>query len=209
MDNLKIEYLPVEDLVPYQNNARKHTNTDVSAIAKSIEMFGFDDPIGIWKGNVIIEGHGRLMAAKQLGMETVPVIRLDHLTDEERRSYALVHNKSAELSEWDFDLLDDELDGIFDIDMSEFGFSFEDAKKEEKEKPEVEFSEILGEENNYLVLQFKTDIDWLNAQSIFGLETVKSYSTRKDGKVTKSMQRCGIARVLDGAQALKEILGEV
>lgn len=55
MDNLKIEYLPVEDLVPYQNNARKHTNTDVSAIAKSIEMFGFDDPIGIWKGNVIIE----------------------------------------------------------------------------------------------------------------------------------------------------------
>lgn len=122
MDNLKIEYLPVEDLVPYQNNARKHTNTDVSAIAKSIEMFGFDDPIGIWKGNVIIEGHGRLMAAKQLGMETVPVIRLDHLTDEERRSYALVHNKSAELSEWDFDRLDMELKDIVDIDMSGFGF---------------------------------------------------------------------------------------
>lgn len=112
MDNLKIEYLPVEDLVPYQNNARKHTNTDVSAIAKSIEMFGFDDPIGIWKGNVIIEGHGRLMAAKQLGMETVPVIRLDHLTDEERRSYALVHNKSAELSEWDFDNLNLELESL-------------------------------------------------------------------------------------------------
>lgn len=122
MDNLKIEYLPVDDLVPYQNNARKHTNTDVSAIAKSIEMFGFDDPIGIWKGNVIIEGHGRLMAAKQLGMETVPVIRLDHLTDEERRSYALVHNKSAELSEWDFDRLDMELKDIVDIDMSGFGF---------------------------------------------------------------------------------------
>lgn len=122
MDNLKIEYLPVEDLVPYQNNARKHTNTDVSAIAKSIEMFGFDDPIGIWKGNVIIEGHGRLMAAKQLGMETVPVIRLDHLTDEERRSYALVHNKSAELSEWDDDMLSLELKDIVDIDMSGFGF---------------------------------------------------------------------------------------
>ena len=133
MDNLKIEYLPVEDLVPYQNNARKHTNTDVSAIAKSIEMFGFDDPIGIWKGNVIIEGHGRLMAAKQLGMETVPVIRLDHLTDEERRSYALVHNKSAELSEWDFSLLDIELADI-DLDMSDFGFDLDlDIEQTEKE----------------------------------------------------------------------------
>lgn len=123
MDNLKIEYLPVEDLVPYQNNARKHTNTDVSAIAKSIEMFGFDDPIGIWKGNVIIEGHGRLMAAKQLGMETVPVIRLDHLTEEERRSYALVHNKTAEMSVWDFERLTLELEELPDIDMAEFGFN--------------------------------------------------------------------------------------
>ena len=144
MDNLKIEYLPVEDLVPYQNNARKHTNTDVSAIAKSIEMFGFDDPIGIWKGNVIIEGHGRLMAAKQLGMETVPVIRLDHLTDEERRSYALVHNKSAELSEWDFDLLDEELDGIFDIDMSEFGFDI-DLDLDEEEPTEIVEDEVPEE----------------------------------------------------------------
>ena len=141
MDNLKIEYLPVEDLVPYQNNARKHTNTDVSAIAKSIEMFGFDDPIGIWKGNVIIEGHGRLMAAKQLGMETVPVIRLDHLTDEERRSYALVHNKSAELSEWDDDMLSLELEDLFDdFDMADFGFDLdlddEDVEIVEDEVPE-------------------------------------------------------------------------
>lgn len=141
MDNLKIEYLPVKDLVPYQNNARKHTNTDVSAIAKSIEMFGFDDPIGIWKGNVIIEGHGRLMAAKQLGMETVPVIRLDHLTDEERRSYALVHNKSAELSEWDDDMLSLELEDLFDdFDMADFGFDLglddEDVEIVEDEVPE-------------------------------------------------------------------------
>lgn len=123
MDNLKIEYLPVEDLVPYQNNARKHTNTDVSAIAKSIEMFGFDDPIGIWKDNIIIEGHGRLMAAKQLGMETVPVIRLDHLTEEERRSYALVHNKTAEMSAWDFEKLELELSELPSIDMADFGFA--------------------------------------------------------------------------------------
>lgn len=138
MDNLKIEYLPVEDLVPYQNNARKHTNTDVSAIAKSIEMFGFDDPIGIWKGNVIIEGHGRLMAAKQLGMETVPVIRLDHLTDEERRSYALVHNKSAELSEWDFDNLNlelESLDGLFDFEPFDLSLEFDDEVEQAEHSP--------------------------------------------------------------------------
>ena len=145
MDNLKIEYLPVEDLVPYQNNARKHTNTDVSAIAKSIEMFGFDDPIGIWKGNVIIEGHGRLMAAKQLGMETVPVIRLDHLTDEERRSYALVHNKSAELSEWDFEKLELELSELPEIDMSDFGFELNFEEKTETNEPkEATYSESIG-----------------------------------------------------------------
>ena len=145
MDNLKIEYLPVEDLVPYQNNARKHTNTDVSAIAKSIEMFGFDDPIGIWKGNVIIEGHGRLMAAKQLGMETVPVIRLDHLTDEERRSYALVHNKTAEMSGWDFEKLELELSELPEIDMADFGFELDFEEKTEKKEPkEATYSESIG-----------------------------------------------------------------
>ena len=81
-------------------------------------------------------------------------------------------------------------------------------KNKEEIEGEVEFSEILGEENNYLVLQFKTDIDWLNAQSIFGLETVKSYSTRKDGKVAKNMERKGVARVLDGAKVLNELLGD-
>ena len=69
---LKVEYLPVSSLKEYENNARKHGEEDISAIVASIREFGFDDPIGIWKDNIIIEGHGRLMAAKQLGMETVP-----------------------------------------------------------------------------------------------------------------------------------------
>ena len=105
MDNeLKIEYLPVGSLKPYEKNARKHQDADVQTIVASIKEFGFDDPIGVWgEGNLIVEGHGRLMAAKKLGMETVPVIHLDHLTDEQRRAYALAHNKTAEMSEWDFD----------------------------------------------------------------------------------------------------------
>lgn len=71
---------------------------------------------------------------------------------------------------------------------------------EKEEKPEVEFTEVLGEENNYIILKFTQDIDWLQAQSLFGLKTVKSYSTRKDGKLTKSMTRCGVGRVVDGAE---------
>lgn len=122
-NELKIEYLPVDSLKPYDKNARKHQDTDVQTIVSSIKEFGFDDPIGVWgKDNLIVEGHGRLLAAKKLGMDTVPVIRLDHLTDEQRRAYALAHNKTAEMSEWDFDILDGELGDIFDIDMSEFGF---------------------------------------------------------------------------------------
>ena len=118
---LKIEYLPVTELKPYENNARKHAEADVEAIKKSIEEFGFNDPIGIWH-DTIVEGHGRLLAAQELKMAEVPVIRLDHMTDEERRAYALAHNKTAELSDWDFEMLDTELDDIFDIDMSQFGF---------------------------------------------------------------------------------------
>ena len=118
---LKIEYLPITKLKPYENNARKHAEADVEAIKKSIEEFGFNDPIGIWH-DTIVEGHGRLLAAQELEMAEVPVIRLDHMTDEERRAYALAHNKTAELSDWDFEMLDTELEDIFDIDMSQFGF---------------------------------------------------------------------------------------
>ena len=138
---LKIEYLPVDALKPYEKNARKHTDADVQNIVASIEEFQFDDPIGIWgEDNLIVEGHGRLLAAKKLGMETVPCIRLDHLTDEQRRAYALAHNKTAEMSEWDFDILPEELDNIFDIDMTQFGFdiSTDDGQIEitEDEPPE-------------------------------------------------------------------------
>lgn len=121
MEQLKVEYVPIETVLPYSNNARSHGDTDVDAIMASIKEFGFNDPIGVWK-DIIVEGHGRLLAAKRLGMETVPVIRLDHLTDEQRKAYGLAHNKTAELSGWDFNVLDAELQDIGSIDMSLFGF---------------------------------------------------------------------------------------
>lgn len=118
MENLKIEYLPVKALKPFDKNARAHADYDVGQIAKSIEKYGFDDPIGVWgEENIIVEGHGRLMAAKKLKLKEVPVIHLDHLTDEQRREYALIHNKSAELSTWDLGTL---LEEIKALDLSDF-----------------------------------------------------------------------------------------
>ena len=124
---IKVEYIPVTSLRPYGRNARKHGEKDVEAIVRSIQEVGFDDPIGVWgEDNLIVEGHGRLLAAQKLGMETVPVIHLDHLTEEQRRAYALVHNRTAELSEWDFDLREEEIATLADFDMSQFGFELSD-----------------------------------------------------------------------------------
>ena len=134
---LEIKYLPLEEVMPYANNARLHGEEDIDAIMASIQEFGFNDPIGIWHG-IIVEGHGRLIAAKRLGMETVPTVSLDHLTDEERKAYALAHNRTAELSGWNFIVRDEELANIANIDMSQFGFTENEAEPEELDDGEIE-----------------------------------------------------------------------
>ena len=120
--NLAIFYLPIGELTPYSKNTRKHAEKDVRNIKKSIKDYGMNDPIGIWSDkNIIVEGHGRFEACKQLGMTEVPCIRLDHLTDKQRREYAIAHNATAELSEWDFDILAEE---VLDLDLGDFDFGF-------------------------------------------------------------------------------------
>lgn len=136
---LEIEYLPLSELTPYENNARKHGVEDVEKIKNSILEFDFCDPIGIWgKNNIIVEGHGRLQALMQLGKEKAPCIRLDHLTDEQRKAYALAHNQTALLSDWDLEKLTQELSEI-DLDMSDFGF---DDMEIEQLDPEVVEDEV-------------------------------------------------------------------
>jgi len=120
--NMKVERVPVSDIVPYANNAKTHPDYQVEQIVKSIDQFGFNDPIAIDENNVIIEGHGRLMAAKKLGMAEVPVIRLEHLDEQAKRAYILAHNKLTMNSKFDTEVLSSELDSIFDFDMSDFGF---------------------------------------------------------------------------------------
>lgn len=161
MSQIRIEYVQIESLIPYQNNARRHGDVDTDAIMHSIEEFGFNDPIGVWK-NVIVEGHGRLIAAKRLGMTEVPVIRLDHLTDEQRKAYALAHNKTAELSQWDFDVLASELAEISDIDMTAFGFDQstaedpedireDDYEPEIQEEPRIQIGQVIVLGNHRLM----------------------------------------------------------
>ena len=136
MNKLTIEYLPLEDLKPYENNAKIHTEEQIEQIRKSIEEFGMNDPIAIWKDNEIIEGHGRLLACRQMGLQEVPVIRLDDLTDEQRRAYMNVHNHLTMNTGFDFEILKEELARIENIDMGQFGFDIEDFLGETD--PEVE-----------------------------------------------------------------------
>ena len=185
MKSLKIEQLPLEALKPYEKNARKHAEKDITAIVASIEEFGFNDPVGIWgPDNIIVEGHGRLEAARKLGMKTVPCIRLDHLSDEQRRAYALAHNKTAELSEWDFDVLPGELAGIFNIDMSEFEFRLPNAETDffERENRNDDSREEGNEEYNEFLDKFepkKTTDDCYTPDNIY--ETVADFVTKTYG----------------------------
>jgi DNA modification methylase len=142
---LKIEYVDIDTIKPYKNNAKKHPREQIDQIKKSIEQFGMDDPIGIWKDE-IVEGHGRLIACKELGYEEVPIIRLDHLTDEERKAYTLAHNKLTMNSDFDFDILQEELENFDTIDMSDFGFDIDlDIDEEEQEIAEDEVPEVSEE----------------------------------------------------------------
>ena len=145
MEKLKIEYVDINSIKPYSKNAKQHPAEQIEQIKKSIEMFGMDDPIGIWKDE-IVEGHGRLIACKELGYTEVPIIRLDHLTDEERKAYTLAHNKLTMNSDFDIDILNDELMNAFDtIDMSDFGFDLDFDDEEEQEIVEDEVPEVPEE----------------------------------------------------------------
>lgn len=119
---MKIERISINKIKPYGKNAKKHPKEQIEQIKRSIEEFGNNDPIAIDEKNVIIEGHGRYEALKALGYEEVEVIKLTHLSDEQKKAYILAHNQLTLNSGFDLDILNSELDEIINIDMSEFGF---------------------------------------------------------------------------------------
>lgn len=134
---LQIVYLPPDGLTPYKGNTRKHTAKDIEQIKESIKADGFNDPIGIWGDeNLIVEGHGRQIAAIEMGLEKVPCIRLDHMTETQRRDYAIRHNRTAEFSEWDFGKLEEEIAAlaIEGIDLSGLEFELEESEEPQNDK---------------------------------------------------------------------------
>lgn len=126
MPELEVREMAVADLVPYANNAKKHPKEQIDQIAESISEFGNCDPIAVWHNEdgeaEIVEGHGRVMALKQLGIDTAPVICLDHLTDEQRRAYTHVHNQTTLSSGFDEQALIEDMDNL-DMDWEALGFS--------------------------------------------------------------------------------------
>ena len=117
----RIHLLDVNQIKAYDRNARHHSPEQINMIKASIEQFGFVNPILIDDQSEIIAGHGRLMAAKALGMVQVPVIRIEDLTPDQVKAYRLVDNRIAEQATWNFDLLKTELDGL-EIDVEMLGF---------------------------------------------------------------------------------------
>jgi site-specific DNA-methyltransferase (adenine-specific) len=138
----QIKYIKTEELIPYVNNPRINDQA-VDSVAASIKEFGFKQPIVIDKDKVVVAGHTRLKASKKLGLEEVPCIIADDLTEEQIKAYRLADNKVAESADWDLQKLELELKALEDVDMSQFGF--EDMEKEAESFVELEEVETPDE----------------------------------------------------------------
>lgn len=139
---MNVQEFKLKDIKPYEKNPRKNDDA-VPYVAESIKQFGFKVPIVIDKNNIIVAGHTRYKAAKEIGLKSVPCIIADDLTDEQIKAFRLADNKVAEKAEWDLDLLDDEIEEILDIDMTDFGFEIE---AEELEAEEDEYQGAVPED---------------------------------------------------------------
>jgi len=175
---MQIQQLKVEDLIPYVNNSRKHSDEQVAQIAASIKEFGWTNPILIDGDKGIIAGHGRLMAARKLKMAEVPVIEISHLTETQKKALVIADNKLALNADWDLDLLTIELDELladgFDLELLGFdkneldkllepeqieGLTDEDAVPEIPEEPKTKLGDIWVLGNHRLMCGNSTSID--------------------------------------------------
>lgn len=174
----------LEDLKPYANNPRQNDNA-VAAVAESIKKFGWQQPLVVDENDVILVGHTRFKAAKRLGLETVPVIVAKGLTEEEARAYRLADNRLAELAQWDFEKLGEELDNLDSFDFDSFGFDFS-------------FMEYDDKLDDHLAEYFEEEDD---AEALY---PVRIEIDRKYQKIVHKYKTAGSRRV---EQAVVERLG--
>ena len=166
---MKIETIGIDQIKPYEKNAKLHPKEQIEQIKKSIEMYGNNDPIAVWgKNNTIVEGHGRYLALKEMGATECEIIRLDHLTNKQRREYMLVHNKLTMNTDFDFDILDEEL-GDLDFDGFDFGFEMdteylpeeivEDEIPEPPAEPKAKLGDLYQLGDHRLICGDSTDVN--------------------------------------------------
>ena len=206
------EIVPLEALKPNPKNPNKHPRDQVELLARVIEAQGWRQPVKVsTRSGLIVSGHGRYEAALLIGCP-VPVDFQSYPSDEDELADLLADNRIAEMAEMDDAILREvfaELDASdFDTDLSGYTDDVVAALVDVIDGDleivgEVPFTEVLREEHNYIVLYFDNEVDWLQAESLFALETVKALSTRTDGKLTASTERRGVGRVLKGAEALE------
>ena len=141
---MNVKEIDVNVITDYKNNARIHSKEQIEQIAESIKAFGFNNPVLIDKKNNIIAGHGRVEAAKKLNMQKVPTIKIEHLSEKEKKAYILADNKLAEMSYWNYDILESELSEIQELnfDIKTIGFEPNELKQLEKNKEKVGVKEI-------------------------------------------------------------------
>ena len=156
---MKVHDISIYDIKDYENNPRRISEEVVNAVASSIREFGFKQPIVIDKNNVIVCGHTRVRAAKKLGIEEIPCIIADDLTPEQIKAFRLADNKTSELSAWDFDKLDLELEELnLDFDMGEFGFEGEGIKQITANENK-EISKDKGGTNRNITIEIMPNIE--------------------------------------------------
>jgi DNA modification methylase len=211
----KIEWQSVDKLIPYAKNARTHSDEQVAQIAGSIKEFGFNNPVLVDKDNSIIAGHGRLMAARKLGMDKVPVVQLGHMTEAQRKAYVLADNRIALNSGWDTGMLSLELQDLKDdIDLSLLGFdpdeldallnpieeteglTDEDAVPDVLDEPKTKLGDIYILGNHRLMCGDSTSVDavekLVNSTTIDLCYTDPPYGINEKGD--RTARKTGLAK---------------
>jgi hypothetical protein len=173
----KLERWPIERLVPYEKNARTHSPEQVAQLRASIEEFGFTNPILVASDDGILAGHGRLAAAKDLGLKEVPVVVLDHLTPTQRRAYVLADNKLALNASWDVDMLAMEVDALreedFNLDL--LGFSEDELKGLAEDGWASDIEAVENHDENLDGIQSKIVAKLDNAYKDEVIEAIRMY----------------------------------
>lgn len=200
---MEVIYLSTNELIPYEHNAKQHPDSQVKQIAASIKQFGFRQPIVVDANNVVVIGHGRLLAAKELGLSEVPVVRADDLTEKQIKALRLADNKTNE-SGWDFTELEAELAELaLDFDMSEFGF--EDIQPENDGIIENKHEGSLADK--YLVPPFSVIYankpDWLARKRAWVKKGLRSEIGR--GGLTFNTRSNPAANLIHGGGTLQSV----